>query len=127
MLIKTLDDLDEFDSKIGSEFRKFRLADILHSLHIYEKTAEHPFIVAGAALFAIRFSIPSKIIKQKKGISSKDLNKLLHLVWQYQSIDPIILDNNLQTEFNASNPIFLLIRLVNQQWEHLTFYQSDRD
>lgn len=118
MIIKTLDDFDKFESKIGSEFRKFRLADIFHSLHLYGKTAEHPFIVAGAALFAIRFSIPSKIIQQKKGISSKDLNKLLNLVWQYQSIDPIVFDNDLNTDFNASNPIFLLIRLVNQQFPY---------
>ncbi|MFN6488203.1 MULTISPECIES: hypothetical protein [unclassified Nostoc] len=116
MKINTLEDLDKFESKIGSEFRKFRLGDILHSLHIYGKTAEHPFIVAGAALFAIRFSCPSKNIQQKKGISSGNLTKLLNLVWKYQSIDPITFDNDLHTNFNESNPIFLLIRVVNQQF-----------
>lgn len=116
MKINTLEDLDKFEYKIGSKFKKFRLGDILHSLHIYGKTAEYPFIVAGVALFAIRFSLTSKNIQQKKGISSSDLHKLINLVWEYQSIDPIIFDNNLQTDFINSNPIFPFIRLVNQQF-----------
>lgn len=116
MKINSLEDLDNFESKIGSEFRKFRLGDILHSLHLYAKTVDHPFIVAGVALFAIRFSLPSKTIQKKKGISSNDLSKLVNLLWKYQSIDPIIFDNALQSNFNNSNPIFLFIRVVNQQF-----------
>jgi hypothetical protein len=113
MKINTLDDLDKLESKIGYEFR---LGDILHSLHIYGKTSEHPFVIAGAVLFAIRFSLSSKNIQQKKGISSTDLTKLLNLIWKYQSIDPIIFDSDIRTDFNESNPIFLLIRIVNQQF-----------
>jgi hypothetical protein len=35
MGIKTLDDLNKFESKIGYIFSKFRLGDILHSLRFY--------------------------------------------------------------------------------------------
>jgi hypothetical protein len=116
MRINSLDDLDRLESKIGQHLRKFKLGDILHSLHSKGEQIE-PFIIAELVLFAIRYCSPSKKnIQLKKNIPSKQLTYLCNLVGQYLITDPIIFDKTLQDEFTQSNPIFTFLRIANKQF-----------
>ncbi|MEG4489980.1 hypothetical protein [Microcoleus sp. D3_18_C4] len=112
MEINTLDDLDKLELKIRQEISKYRLGDVLYSL--YEiKDSLRPFIAAGVALFAIRFSEPS-IVSQNYNLLN--LNTIRRLVSDYLLADPITFDQELENNFMGSNPAFVMLRLACSQF-----------
>ena len=112
MEINTLDDLDKVEFKIRQKISKFRLGDVLYSL--YEiKDSLRPFIAAGIALFAVRFSEPS-IVSQNYNLLN--LNTIIRLVSDYLLADPLTFDQELENNFMGSNPAFVMLRLACSQF-----------
>jgi hypothetical protein len=61
MNISSLSDLEKLESQIEILLRKFKLGDILSSLHSLSNSSSQlePFMVGGVALLASRFCLPS--------------------------------------------------------------------
>ena len=112
MEINTLDDLDKVELTIRQEISKFRLGDVLYSLYQIKDSLK-PFIVAGVAIFAVRFSLPS-IVSQNYNLVN--INTIIRLVYDYLLADPITFDQELENNFMGSNPAFVRLRLACSQF-----------
>jgi len=107
-----LDDLDKLELKIRQKISKYRLGDVLYSL--YEiKDSLRPFIAAGVALFAVRFSQPSIVNQNIEPL--KNVQSIIELVTAYLLADPITFDEELNNNFMGSNPAFVRLRLACSQ------------
>ncbi len=107
--------INKLELKITQKLKKYQLGDILYSLHcLYKKTDIPPFIIAGVAQFAIRFSPPSKVTQCLNVV--KDIQSIVQLISTYLLADPVTFDRQLHDEFIHSNPVFLILRLVCQQF-----------
>jgi len=115
MDIESLDQLNQVELKIKKELRKRKLGDILHSLYLlrHKSSSLEPFMVAGTALFAIRFCSPSK---PSQNINNYDIRGLVDLSTNYYLADPVTFDSDLRDEFKKSNPVFMLLRYVSSQF-----------
>lgn len=113
MEINTLDDLDKLDLKIRQEISKYRLGDVLYSLY-ERKDSLRPFIAAGVALFAVRFSEPSIVNQNIEPL--KNVQSIIELVTAYLLADPITFDQELENNFMGSNPAFVMLRLACSQF-----------
>lgn len=116
MKILSLSDLEKLESQIAVEFGKHKLGDVLHSLYLLKKSEPdiNPFMTAGAALFAARFSHPSKTSQLRYYISS--IRALVDLSNRYYLADPITFDQDLRDEFIHSNPTFMMLRIASSQF-----------
>ncbi|MEG5140879.1 MULTISPECIES: hypothetical protein [unclassified Microcoleus] len=112
MEINSLDDLDKLELKIRQKISKFRLGDVLYSLYQIKYSLK-PFIVAGVALFAIRFSKPSIVSQNFKLLN---IQPIIELVSNYLLADPITFDQELKNNFMGSNPDFSMVRVVYSQF-----------
>ncbi|WP_330204714.1 hypothetical protein [Cyanobacterium sp. Dongsha4] len=114
MNISSLSDLEKLESKIKGNLKKHKLGDTLNSLYVKQKSQNlQPFMVAGFALFAIRFCPPSK---SSELIRRYDITSLIDLSNDYYLADPITFDTDLSDEFKDSNPVFMILRLVSSQF-----------
>lgn len=112
MEINTLDDLDKLEFNISQRISQFRLGDVLYSLYKL-KDSLPPFIAAGVALFAVRFSRPSLV---KQNIKLVNIQPIINLVSDYLLADPIIFDRELHDIFMDSKPVFLILRKAYSQF-----------
>jgi len=115
MEISSLADLENVEFQIASICRNLKLGDVLHSLYLLKKQDPklQPFMVAGVALFAVRFCHPSKVSQR---IKDYNVRHLVNLSNQYYLADPITFDKTLSDEFIDTNPVFMMLRLVSSQF-----------
>lgn len=111
MEINQLEDLDKLESKIRQKLSKFRLGDVLYSL--YNTKGLPPFITAGIALFAVRFSRPSLVTQNLRLVN---IHPIIKLVSGYLLADPITFDKEIHDNFIDSTPVFLMLRLACSQF-----------
>jgi hypothetical protein len=112
MEINQLEDLDKLELKIRQKISKFRLGDVLYSLY-GTKDRLPPFITAGIALFAVRFSPPSLVTQNLRLVN---IQPIIKLVSDYLLADPITFDKEIHDNFINSNPVFLILRVVCSQF-----------
>lgn len=112
MEINQLEYLDKLELKIRQKISKFRLGDVLYSLYGTKDTLP-PFIAAGVALFAVRFSPPSLVTQNRKSVN---IQPIIKLVSDYLLADPITFDQDIHDNFINSNPVFLILRVVCSQF-----------
>jgi hypothetical protein len=128
--IQSLEDLNNLELLIKTTFKKISLGDVLYSLYhlrqhpsVYSSNQEFPdFIIAGVTLLAIRFCPSSNPFKKIK--YCHDIKYLIDLSWKYLSADPITFDKKIESEFIESNPVFMLLRLANNQFTFKPYISS---
>lgn len=115
MNINSLAELEKLESSIETVLRKLKLGDVLNSIRLVKNSSPElkPFMIGGMTLFAIRFCPPSKTSQAIKGCDIRDLFNASN---DYYLTDPITFDENLNNEFKAQNPIFLILRVVSSQF-----------
>jgi len=115
MEICSLTDLNKVEARIAKAFRRLKLGDVLRSLYLLRKSSPglRPFMVAGVALFAARFCLPSKASQL---INNYDIRLLVNLSNKFYLASPITFDKDLHDEFMESNPVFMMLRLVTSQF-----------
>ncbi len=114
MDINSLAELENLELTIKSVLGNLKLGDVLHSLYLLKKSSPElrPFMMGGAALFAIRFCPPSKTSQL---IKNYDIRKIVHISNKYYLADPITFDKDLHDKFDE-NPVFMMLRVVSSQF-----------
>lgn len=112
--ISSSSDLEKLESLIATNLQKFKLGDVLYSLHLLNKsfTELKPFHISGFALFATRFCRPSKFTKLRKNY---DIRYLVDLSNAYYVADPLGFDQDLNINLRE-NLSFALLRLTCNQF-----------
>ncbi|NUN67440.1 hypothetical protein HCU40_22715 (plasmid) [Pseudanabaena biceps] len=114
MKISSLSDLEILESQIEKKLSKYKLGDVFHSLYsLKEDNTIQPFMIAGLSLLAARFCLPSK---SSQLIRRFDIRPLVDLSNNYYLSDPTIFDKDLHDESIDSNPIFMMLRIVSNQF-----------
>lgn len=114
MEIFSLSDLESLESQIAKKLSKYKLGDVLRSLYsLKEDNTIQPFMIAGLTLLAARFCLPSK---SSQLIRYFDIRSLIDLSNNYYLSDPTIFDKDLHNEFINSNPVFMMLRIVSNQF-----------
>lgn len=114
MTITSLIHLKNLEAKIRLELQKYDLDQVLASArNLYGK--EEPFVIAGIALFGIRFSYPP-ILKPEKIYHISQPNYLVHLVKSYLIADPISFSSEGMKPYKNSTLIPALLRLSGNQF-----------
>lgn len=117
---------DRLEEQIIHEIRRYKSDDILIALHSALKDLSDPknighrflpnglppFVTAGIASFAVRFSNP---YRNALAFGWPALASIASLVSQYLLNDPICFDTELAEKFNSENPSFVILRTFASQ------------
>ncbi|MEW6587496.1 MAG: hypothetical protein AB1442_18045, partial [Nitrospirota bacterium] len=111
------------EKEIINAVRQFSSADLLlavstamkprPAIESHKEYDIHPFIAAALSSFAVRYSNPHRGTKR---MSLRLLKRLSDLIFTYLGADPITQDEVLAVEFQNSNPIFTMLRIVGNQF-----------
>lgn len=112
--IASIQDLARVQDRLVLNMRYFYLDDLLFGVRLAEDKIPS-FISAGLALFAVRFSSPRRSGKTQPVLWSQ-LKPSVELITSYLEADPIVFDDGIRDEFYASNPVFMMLRLVASQF-----------
>lgn len=123
---QTSHNLDLLEKEIINAVRQFSSAELLLAINavMKQRTGTEaqsngnelynlPFIAAALSSFAVRYSNP---YRGNKKISLAALKRLSDLTFNYLGADPITHDEELAAEFRNSNPIFMMLRIVGNQF-----------
>lgn len=116
---------DDLERLIYNEIRRFKSDSILIFIHYALKDLSNPkseghrylqhglppFVAAGIASFAVRFSNPYR----NADFGWRELASIEPLVSQYLLADPIGFDDALAEQFYKENPTFLVLRVFASQ------------
>ena len=116
MEISSISDLDRLEGQISQIMQRIDLDSILLGLREISDEDVKPFIKAGVALFAVRFSNPGSSRGPSREIKQGVLISLAGLVGKYLLTDPIVFDEKIERVFRNSNIIFPILRLVGSQF-----------
>jgi hypothetical protein len=114
MEINSIHDLQVAENQIRLAIQQHRLEGVLLGLREAADRLE-PFTIGGIALFAIRHCTAGHRTQTSQALEWDKLAPLAHLVTQYLLADPLAFDQTLQQEFNKSNPVFSVLRMVSSQ------------
>jgi len=117
MGIESMSSLDALENQISSMLARLKLGDVMRSLWLLSQESKDlkPFMIAGLSMFAMRFSPPSNTSQL---IKSYNIASLIELSNKYILGDPITFDESLRDEFESSNPVFLMLRVVSSQFPY---------
>lgn len=125
MDINSLDDLRSAEKLIYRVLQRTRLDSVLlglrrvgdqPSIGRYPPIKLEPFIIAGAAMFALRYCPPRPFRKTYSSLPDSELIPLLRLVSDYLLADPLSFDETIQDEYYEANPVFTFLRFVASQF-----------
>jgi len=125
MEIRSLNDLIELENIICSILRKYKLEQVLTGLR---KASDRlvdglEFIIAGITSFAVRYCPVGKPTDKTYLLDQQDLELLVNLVATYLLADPVTFNKKERDTFNSSNPVFVVLRLVGNQFPYqVTLY-----
>lgn len=127
MNIDSLEDLRAAERQIGRVLQRIRLDSVLvglrrlgdrPSIGRYPPIRLAPFIVAGAAMFALRYCPPRPFRETFRPLPDSELIPFLRLVSDYLLADPLTFDETIQEDFYESNPAFTFLRFVASQFPY---------
>jgi hypothetical protein len=114
MEIKSAEELQSLAEHIKRFIESYRLEQVLFGLRKAPEEFQ-PFVISGAALFAIRFCKAGRRRPMVGVLGGEGLGQWLHLVKTYLLADPIGYDKDVQREANNSNPVFTVLRIAGSQ------------
>lgn len=131
MDINSLDDLHAAERQIRRTLQLYKLDSVLLGLRRIETLPSigryppirlEPFMIAGAAMFALRYCPSSSFRKRYRPIHDIDLIRFMRLVVDYLLADPVSWDPTIQEQYRDANPIFTFLRLVASQFIYKVDY-----
>jgi hypothetical protein len=121
-------DVDSFASlqllekRIKQFIQQFKLEELLIGLR-QGLDILPPFVLGGAALFAIRYCKPGQMAPNYRTLQWRIVDRLTDLVTQYQIADPLGFDESIRENYYDSNPVFTLLRIFGNQAPYsITFF-----
>ena len=123
--INSLEDLRAKEDQIRRMLQRCRLDSVLlglrragelDSIGRYPPIQLHPFMIAGAAMFALRYCPPRTFRKHYRTLPESELVPLIRTVNEYLLADPLSFDSTIQQEYYHANPAFTFLRLVASQF-----------
>lgn len=117
MSIRNFNDFSQLKDTICSSFNKYKLEHILAGLRETSDRLE-PFIIAGVTNFAVRYCPVGKPTNKIQSLPWHYLKPLADLVAEYLLADPITFDRQELENFHSSNPVFVLLRHVGNQFPY---------
>jgi hypothetical protein len=124
-----LSEIESLEDRICNGIRRFSSANVLLAVHRIVKNniglpSRHdgqyvespllPFIAAALCSYSIRVSNPDRY--RGRDITPTDISELANLVMTYVTADPVGIDHELTNLFYESNPVFMLLRIVGNQF-----------
>ena len=131
MDIYNLDDLQAAEKLIGRMLQRIRLDAVLlglrrvgdlPSIGRYPPIRLEPFMIAGAAMFALRYCPPRPSRKTYRPLPDSELVPFVRLVNDYLLADPLSLDETMQDGYYEANPAFTFLRMVASQFPYNVGY-----
>ena len=131
MDINNLDELQAAEKLIGRVLQRIRLdsallglrrAAHLPSIGRYPPIRLEPFMIAGAAMFALRYCPSRPFRKTYKPLPDSELVPFLRLVNDYLLADPLSFDETIQEDYYEANPVFTFLRFVASQFPYNVGY-----
>lgn len=125
MGINSFEDLRAKEDQIRRMLKRCRLdrtlvglrrIEELDSIGLYPPIRLFPFMIAGAAMFALRYCPPRPFENYYRPLPNSELVHLIRNVNEYLLADPISFDSTIQQEYEHANPIFTFLRLVASQF-----------
>jgi hypothetical protein len=129
--INGLEDLKAAEELIGRVLQRIRLdsallglrrAADLPSIGRYPPIRLEPFMIAGAAMFALRYCPPRPFRKSYRPLPDSELVPFLRLVNDYLLADPLSFDETIQEDYYEANPVFTFLRFVASQFPYNVGY-----
>jgi hypothetical protein len=123
--INSLDDLRAKEDQIRRMLQRCKLDSVLiglrkteslDSIGRYPPIKLYPFMIAGAAMFALRYCSPRPYRNYYRPLSESELVPLLRNVTEYLLADPLSFDSTIQQEYYEANPVFTFLRIVASQF-----------
>lgn len=117
MKIQNINDLRNFENQINAAFRQYKLDHILLGIK-FAKAKLEPFVIAGMTLFAFRNCTAGPKSQEIRYLEWKRISYLAHLVTEYLLADPLTFDKSILKQFQNSNPVFAMLRMVGNQFPY---------
>lgn len=123
--INSLEDLRAKEDQIRRMLQRCKLDRILlglrrvgelDSIGRYPPIRPYPFIIAGTAMFALRYCPPRPFENYYRPLPESALVPLIRNVSEYLLADPVSFDSTIQQEYYHANPVFTFLRLVASQF-----------
>ena len=127
MDINSFEDLQAAEEQLGRVLRRIRLDSALvglrklgdrPSIGRYPPIRLEPFMIAGVAMFALRYCPPRPFRETFRPLPDEELIPLLRLVSGYLLADPLSFDETIQEEYYDANPAFTFLRFVASQFPY---------
>ncbi len=127
MDINSIEDLQAAEERLSRVLKRIRLDSALvglrklgdrPSIGRYPPIRLEPFMIAGAAMFALRYCPPRPFRETFRPLPDEELIPFLRLVSGYLLADPLSFDETIQEEYYDANPAFTFLRFVASQFPY---------
>jgi hypothetical protein len=131
--INSLEDLQAKENLIRRVLQRHKLDTVLlglrwaetqPSIGRYPPIKLEPFMIAGAAMFALRYCPMRSFQKHYMPLAEDELIPFVHLVNEYLLADPLSFDATVQEDYYESNPAFTILRLAASQFPYAVDYRG---
>jgi len=94
----------------------------LPSIGRYPPIRLEPFMIAGAAMFTLRYCSPRPFRKTYRPLPDSELVPFMRLVIDYLLADPLSFDETIQKDYYEANPAFTMLRFAASQFPYNVSY-----
>lgn len=123
MRIRNAQELERLEKRIKIQMRRYEVDDILLGLRNTPRSVQdklQPFMIAGTALFAIRYALcPAQIKSSKRPLHWNQLGPLINLVNNYLLAEPVSFEPPIENEYHGSVIIPIFLRIAANQFSYI--------
>lgn len=126
MRIRNVHELEKLERRIKTQMRRYDVDDILLGLRNVPNGMQdklQPFMVAGTALFAVRYALrPAQMKSSMRPLSWNQLGPLIDLVNNYLLAEPVSFEPPVENEYHGSTIIPIFLRIAANQFSYIEDY-----